>query len=52
MDSASAGSCSCSTAKKPADSLHKELKTLLAQYDINAAAASVKVYAIKAGAGA
>jgi hypothetical protein len=32
--------------------LHEELKTLLAQYDINAAAASVKVYAIKAGAGA
>jgi hypothetical protein len=27
--------------------LHEELKTLLAQYDINAAAASVKVYAIK-----
>jgi arsenite methyltransferase len=28
-------------------SLHEELKTLLSQYDINAAAASVKVYAIK-----
>jgi SAM-dependent methyltransferase len=33
-----------------ADSLHAELTTLLEQYDINAAAASVKVYAIKAGA--
>jgi hypothetical protein len=28
-------------------SLHEELKALLSQYDINAAAASVKVYAIK-----
>ena len=36
----------------PADSLHGELKALLAKYDINAAAASVKVYAIKGGAGA
>jgi SAM-dependent methyltransferase len=42
----------CTPAASPADSLHDELKTLLAQYDINAAAASVKVYAIKAGAGA
>ncbi len=47
MGETSAGSC-CSSEKKPADSLHSELKTLLAQYDINAAAASVKVYAIKA----
>ena len=31
-------------------SLHDELKTLLSQYDINAAAASVKVYAIKPNA--
>jgi hypothetical protein len=46
MGEASAGSC-CSSAKKPADSLHRELSTLLAQYDINASAASVKVYAIK-----
>jgi hypothetical protein len=37
----------CTSAASPADSLHEELKTLLAQYDINAAAASVKVYAIK-----
>jgi len=42
----------CTPAAAPADSLHKELKTLLAQYDINAAAASVKVYAIKPGASA
>lgn len=31
----------------PAASLHEELTSLLAQYDVNAAAASVKVYAIK-----
>jgi hypothetical protein len=30
-------------------SLHEELSTLLSQYDINAAAASVKVYAVKPG---
>jgi SAM-dependent methyltransferase len=47
MGEASAGGC-CSMEKKPGDSLHTELRTLLAQYDINAAAASVKVYAIKA----
>jgi SAM-dependent methyltransferase len=46
MGEASAGSC-CSSAKKSADSLQPELSTLLAQYDINASAASVKVYAIK-----
>jgi SAM-dependent methyltransferase len=39
----------CGVAISPKASLHEELKTLLAQYDINAAAASVKVYAIKAG---
>ena len=38
------GSC-CSTAAAPPPS--NELKTLLSQYDVNAAAASVKVYAIK-----
>jgi SAM-dependent methyltransferase len=38
----------CAPAAGPADSLHEELKALLAQYDINSAAASVKVYAIKA----
>jgi SAM-dependent methyltransferase len=42
----------CTPAAAPADSLHEELKALLAQYDINAAAASVKVYAIKARADA
>jgi glutaredoxin-related protein len=42
----------CAPAAGPADSLHEELKALLAKYDINAAAASVKVYAIKGGAGA
>ena len=31
----------------PAPSLHDELSLLLSQHDINAAAASVKVYAIK-----
>jgi SAM-dependent methyltransferase len=37
----------CSPASGASDSLHDELKTLLAQYDVNAVAASVKVYAIK-----
>jgi SAM-dependent methyltransferase len=37
----------CAPAPAASDSLHEELKTLLAAYDINAAAASVKVYAIK-----
>ena len=38
--------CCAPTAPVTA-SLHEELTTLLSQYDINAAAASVKVYAIK-----
>ncbi len=38
--------CCAPTAPLTA-SLHEELTTLLSQYDINAAAASVKVYAIK-----
>jgi arsenite methyltransferase len=38
-------SCSRPTPSEP--SLHAELTTLLSQYDVNAAAASVKVYAIK-----
>jgi arsenite methyltransferase len=42
-----AASC-CSPA--PEAALHDELKTLLATYDVNAAAASVKVYAIKPSA--
>jgi SAM-dependent methyltransferase len=37
----------CSPASGASDSLHDKLKTLLTKYDINAAAASVKVYAIK-----
>jgi len=40
----------CTPAPSAPDSLHDELKELLAQYDINAAAASVKVYALKPGA--
>ncbi len=39
-------SCCTPTTSAPA-SLHKELASLLSQYDVNAAAASVKVYAIK-----
>ncbi len=37
----------CSPASSVPPSLHEEMKTLLSQYDINAAAASVKVYAVK-----
>jgi arsenite methyltransferase len=37
----------CCTPASSAPSLHEELTTLLSQYDVNAAAASVKVYAIK-----
>jgi len=37
----------CSSSTAAASTLHDELKTLLANYDVNAAAASVKVYAIK-----
>ena len=40
----------CSPAPSASVSLHDELKTILSQYDVNAAAASVKVYAIKPGA--
>jgi arsenite methyltransferase len=36
-------------ASGKAASLHEELATLLAQWDVNAAAASVKVYAVKPG---
>ena len=39
----------CSSASPEPSSLHDELKTLLSQYDVNAVAASVKVYAIKPG---
>jgi SAM-dependent methyltransferase len=37
----------CSPAPTKSVSVHEELKTLLSQYDVNAAAASVKVYAVK-----
>jgi arsenite methyltransferase len=40
-----AGSCCTPTSSEP--SLHEDLTALLSQYDVNAAAASVKVYAIK-----
>jgi len=39
----------CTPTSAPAASLHEELTRLLTQHDINAAAASVKVYAIKSG---
>jgi SAM-dependent methyltransferase len=37
----------CAPSTEPVRSFHDELTALLSQYDINAAAASVKVYAIK-----
>jgi hypothetical protein len=37
----------CSPATDISTSLHDDLKTLLSDYDIKAAAASVKVYAVK-----
>jgi arsenite methyltransferase len=40
-----AGSCCTPTSSEP--SLHEDLTALLSQYDVNSAAASVKVYAIK-----
>ncbi len=40
----------CTPAPTRSATLHEELTTLLAQYDINAAAASVKVYAVKPSA--
>ncbi|HZY61929.1 MAG: SAM-dependent methyltransferase [Acidobacteriales bacterium 59-55] len=56
MDSANSlqvieGSC-CAPLPDASVSLHQELKTLLSDYDVNAAAASVKVYAIKPGVAA
>jgi SAM-dependent methyltransferase len=39
----------CSPSPNVSDSLHDELKTLLSHFDVNAAAASVKVYAVKPG---
>jgi hypothetical protein len=43
MDSDATQSCCTPNAT----SLHADLSTLLATYDVNAAAASVKVYALK-----
>jgi|SRR5665213_2068316 len=37
----------CAPVPSASPTLHEELTTLLSQYDVNAAAASVKVYAIK-----
>jgi SAM-dependent methyltransferase len=42
----------CTPESAAAAPLHEELTTLLTQYDINTAAASVKVYAVKPGAAA
>lgn len=42
----------CGPAPRAPASLHGELTSLLARYDINAAAASVKVYAVKPTSGA
>jgi len=41
------GSCCSPAAATGAATLHEELSDLLSKYDVNAAAASVKVYAIK-----
>ena len=45
-----AESSCCTPAPTQSATLHEELTTLLAQYDVNAAAASVKVFAIKPSA--
>ena len=39
----------CTPTSAPAASLHDDLTRLLSQHDVNAAAASVKVYAVKPG---
>ncbi len=41
------GEACCTPAASTSPSLHEELTILLSQYDVNEAAASVKVYAIK-----
>ncbi len=41
------GATSCCTPSTDATSLHTDLADLLSKYDVNAAAASVKVYALK-----
>jgi SAM-dependent methyltransferase len=45
-------SCCAAPAAGGEPSIHEELTELLSKYDVNAAAASVKVYAIKPGPGA
>jgi arsenite methyltransferase len=45
------GEGSCSSPAAPDLTLHSELAELLSKYDVNAAAASVKVYAMKPKAG-
>lgn len=46
------GSCCTPASDAHSATLHEELSDLLSKYDVNAAAASVKVYAIKPKAGA
>jgi hypothetical protein len=41
------GSCCSTFAATDTATLHEELSELLSEFDVNAAAASVKVYAIK-----
>jgi len=43
---------SCCSAAPDGGALHEELAQLLSEFDVSAAAASVKVYAVKPGAGA
>jgi hypothetical protein len=43
---ASAGGCCCSAPTSDAD-LHRRLADLLRRYDVNAYAASVRVFAVK-----
>ena len=52
MDAATPAATSCCTPAPPADAatLHADLSALLETYDVNAAAASVKVYALKPAA--
>lgn len=40
----------CSTQPAPASTVHEDLTALLSKYDVNTAAASVKVYAVKPAA--
>jgi SAM-dependent methyltransferase len=46
------GSCCAPASESDSATLHAELSELLSKYDVNAAAASVKVYALKPKAGA